>query len=269
MCCPYFSHLFIWLYNYFVHFLTDGESNSHIYGHQKRTRCRWRENIKWTYSFRVVGLEENVRSSSRMLALWLQMPGQRQEPQISSDLCRGDISWVRWTGSIFSSDAYTDMLRLPCHLGTNSLTCADSPAPCQSKFLLVDSWAIKDSNASGSWHTLSAARLSFILSDIPNASLMRIYSHIHFMFVKPKKKHLLLHDASHAYVDNQPLTCNMLRHGFRVGLFCSFSRVLTLVVLTPLLSQEVHGWSATWLQTRTLFSRDCKQQLKRFYSFYI
>ena len=67
------------------------------------------------------------------------------------------------------------------------------------------------------------------------------------MFVKPKKNHLLLHDASHACVDNQPLTCNMLRHGFRVGLFCPFSRALTLVVLTPLLSQEVHGWSATWL----------------------
>jgi hypothetical protein len=72
------------------------------YGHQKRTRCRWRENVKWTYSCRVVGFEENVRSSSRMLALWLQMPGQRQEPQISSDLYTGDISWVRWTGSIFS-----------------------------------------------------------------------------------------------------------------------------------------------------------------------
>lgn len=35
----------------------------------------------------------------------------------------------------------------------------------------------------------------------------------------------------------------MLRHGFRVSLFCPFSRALTLVVLTPLLSQEVHGWS--------------------------
>lgn len=129
-------------------------------------------------------------------------------------------------------------------------------------------------------HTLSYSAKDLIASLMYNMYVLFVKTSNH---VKPKKTHCLLHEASHACLDNQPLTCNMLRHGIGVGLLGPCSTALTLVVLTPLLSQEVHGWSATWLGHlcrlwASEFVMCCicfvpaivssnKQQFKRFYSF--